>query len=66
MKYKTQKSVIQDYQNGNLDEASALVELQKIIELQRIKRQTKKLVNKLNKSAEQAQFVKPHLTSTEE
>lgn len=59
MKYKTQKSVIEDYQNGNIDESTALIELQKVIDLQKIKRQTKKLVGLLNKTADNANFIQP-------
>lgn len=59
MKYKTQKSVIQDYQNGNIDEPTALLELQKVIDLQKMKRRTKKLVGLLNKTAQKANFTQP-------
>jgi hypothetical protein len=60
MEYKTQKSVMEDYQEGNITQELAIELLLKMKKLQQIKRETKKLVKRLNQAASNAGFVKPN------
>jgi len=51
MKYRTQKSVIEDYHNGKISEKVFTDELSKVVEYQRaqkVKRQTKRIYQLLD------------------
>lgn len=59
MEYKTQKSVIEDYQKGNITQEKAIELLLELKQLLKIKRQTKELVKRLNQAALNAGFKLP-------